>query len=305
MAFIPLIALGLIGLAIVLILRGVSATRVRAAQTLGHIGSYGFTTPKAEERKRGPLTSVFDSVAGWLGDTLVRQLGRLEEKGLRMMLNGAGLYRISPRKFMGYRLLATVGAPALWLWVGLTSGAKPVIVVLGFLVSAICGWQLPITYVRRLARTRLGTIDYELPELIDLLVVTVEAGVGFIQSLQIAAQRLTGPLADELRLLLQEQAMGLAINEALRNMLARCDTPAVRSFVRSILQGETLGVSIGQIMRNLSTEMRKRRRAAAEERAQKAPLKLLFPLVFLIFQAMFVVLLAPAVLSFIDSVGGG
>ena len=99
--------------------------------------------------------------------------------------------------------------------------------------------------------------------------------------------------------------MGLSTTEALSNMLERCETPSMRSFVRSILQGETLGVSIGQIMRNLSTEMRKRRRAAAEERAQKAPLKLLFPLVFLIFPAMFVVLLAPAVLSFIDSVGGG
>ena len=88
--------------------------------------------------------------------------------------------------------------------------------------------------------------------------------------------------------------MGLATNEALANMLARADTPGMRSFVRSVIQGETLGVSIGQIMRNLAVEMRKRRRAIAEERAQKAPIKILFPLVFLIFPAMFVILLAPA-----------
>ena len=141
-------------------------------------------------------------------------------------------------------------------------------------------------------RRRLATIDYDLPELIDLLVVTVEAGVGFAASLQIAVERLPGALGDELRLVLQEQSMGLATNDALRNMLARCDTPAVRSFVRSILQGETLGVSIGQIMRNLADEMRKRRRAAAEEKAQRAPIKLLFPLIFLIFPAIFIVLLA-------------
>ena len=98
--------------------------------------------------------------------------------------------------------------------------------------------------------------------------------------------------------------MGLSIQEALLNMLARCDTPPMRSFVRSIVQGETLGVSIGQIMRSLADEMRKRRQAAAEERAQKAPIKILFPLVALIFPAIFVVLLVPAILSFTTTIGG-
>ena len=87
-------------------------------------------------------------------------------------------------------------------------------------------------------------------------------------------------------------------------MLARADTPAVRSFVRAVTQGETLGVSIGEILRSLAVEMRKRRRAYAEERAQKAPIKILFPLVFLIFPAMFVILLGPAIFDFIDAFGG-
>ena len=99
--------------------------------------------------------------------------------------------------------------------------------------------------------------------------------------------------------------MGLGTTDALRNMLTRCETPAMRSFVRSILQGETLGVSIGQIMRNLAVEMRKRRRQGAEERAHKAPVKILFPLIFLIFPAMFVVLLAPAIFSFLDAFANG
>jgi tight adherence protein C len=87
-------------------------------------------------------------------------------------------------------------------------------------------------------------------------------------------------------------------------MLARADTPSVRSFVRAVTQGETLGVSIGDILRSLAVEMRKRRRASAEERAQKAPIKILFPLVFLIFPAMFVILLGPAIFDFIDAFGG-
>ena len=95
--------------------------------------------------------------------------------------------------------------------------------------------------------------------------------------------------------------MGLPSLQALENMLNRCPTPAVRSFVRAMVQGERLGVSVGQILRSLAVEMRKRRRAKAEERAQRAPIKILFPLVFMIFPAMFVVILGPAVLSVLQA----
>ena len=158
--------------------------------------------------------------------------------------------------------------------------------------------------LKRRARQRTEAIDYELPELIDLLVVTLEAGISFIASLQMAAERLAGPLGVELRITLQEQRMGLTTNEALKGMLDRADTPGMRTFVRSVVQGETLGTSTGQIMRNLAGEMRKRRRSMAEERAQKAPIKILFPLVFLIFPAMFIVLLGPVVYSFGKIFGG-
>jgi tight adherence protein C len=147
-------------------------------------------------------------------------------------------------------------------------------------------------------------IDYDMPELIDLLVVTVEAGLGLTASLDMAASRITGPLGEELRISLQEQRMGLTSLQALENMVNRCPTPAVRSFVRAMIQGERLGVSVGQILRSLALEMRKRRRAAAEEKAQKAPLKILFPLIFMIFPAMFVVILGPAIIGIVDALGG-
>jgi tight adherence protein C len=191
-----------------------------------------------------------------------------------------------------------------WIWLASTAGYPALLAVAGTVTALLMGWTAPMSIVTRRARARAEQIDYELPNLIDLLVVTVEAGLGFSGSLQMAAERFTGPLGDELRLTLQEQSMGLSTNEALRNLLDRCDTPLMRSFVRSVLQGETLGVSIGQIMRDLAVDMRKRRRQAAEERAQKAPIKLLFPLVFLIFPAMFVVLLGPAVLYFLEAFGG-
>jgi tight adherence protein C len=95
--------------------------------------------------------------------------------------------------------------------------------------------------------------------------------------------------------------MGLSTTECLHNLALRAHTPAVKSFVRSVTQGETLGVSIGTILRDLSGDMRRRRRSAAEERAQKAPVKMLFPLVLLIFPAMLIVLLGPAVILLMHS----
>ena len=157
--------------------------------------------------------------------------------------------------------------------------------------------------LNRKTEQRHHEIDRELPELIDLLVVTVEAGIGFNGSLRLAAEELGGPLAQELRLTLQEQSMGLATTEALDNLAYRADTLGVKAFVRGISQGETLGVSISQILRNIADEMRKRRKALAEELAQKAPVKMLFPLIFLIFPAMFVVLLLPALLQISKSLG--
>src|ERR671923_683237 len=163
---------------------------------------------------------------------------------------------------------------------------------------------MPRFIIGRRARARADQIEYDLPELIDLLVVSIESGLGLTGSMQFATDRLKGPLGDEMKLMLREQQMGLGSDEALRSLLERCETEGVRSFVRAILQGEQLGVSIGQIMRNLALEMRKKRRQAAEERAQKAPVKVLFPLVFLIFPSIFVVILGPAIFPVLDLFGG-
>ena len=298
------IALLLAATAATLVARGVAIPRMRASEGLGKIQAYGFAKSGGDATDRLSLRSGIDALANSIGAKVAARLGALREAELRTKLRAAGMYTTPPRRFIGYRLLSTVGLPLLWLWVSATAGYSGGIRLIGLLVALPIGWIAPMTFVNRRVRNRFEQVDYELPELIDQLVVTVEAGLGFNGSLQVASQRLTGPLGDEIRLVMQEQAMGLSTNEALRNLLARCETPAMRSFVRSVLQGETLGVSIGQIMRELATDMRKRRRAHAEERAQKAPIKILFPLVFLIFPAMFVVLLGPAIFAFLAAVGG-
>jgi len=300
-----LAGLAFTGMATALIVRAIVMPRVGAVDTLRHIEAYGFQTRAVEaETERHPLFGRVDSLANSLGAAVARRVGGIREDEVRTMLMAAGMYGIQPRKFLGYRVLSTIVSPALGFWTASTLGYSRPIAMLALLFAIPIGWLAPVRFVRRRAERRLSTIDYDLPELIDLLIVTVESGLGLSGSLQIASQRLRGPLGDELRLALQEQAMGLSTTETLHNMLARCDTPLMHAFVRAVVQGETLGVSIGQIMRELGVDMRLRRRQAAEERAQKAPTKILFPLVFLIFPAMFVVLLGPAIFAFLEAFGG-
>jgi tight adherence protein C len=305
MLIVLIVGVLLVGACASLVGRAVALPRLRALERVDQIGAYGFHAEPATPQPAGGLTGGLNSIAGRLGTFVGERSSSLSDATLRRELMSAGLYRVSPVTLVGYRVLAAITLPAVFAWFGTAADLSGALVVLGTAMMLLVGWTLPLTFVRRRARTRLARVDYELPELVDLLVVTVESGMGFAGSIQIAAQRFQGPLGDELRLAMQEQAMGLPTDESLANMLVRCDTDGMRSFVRSIRQGEALGVSIGQIMRNLATEMRKRRQSLAEERAQKAPIKILFPLVALIFPAIYVVLLAPALLSFIETIGGG
>ena len=175
--------------------------------------------------------------------------------------------------------------------------------LLGCCLLTMMGWYLPYVRVQRRARLRLEQIDREVPELVDLLVTTVEAGVGFAAALQLASRSIEGPLGQELRLALREQSLGLTPEEALRNLGVRVNSPAIRAFTQALVQGETLGVSIGTILRDLATDMRKRRRQSAEERAQKTPTKILFPLIALILPAMFIVSLGPVMLEIVRFLG--
>jgi tight adherence protein C len=288
-----IVGIVLLGAGVTLVLRARAASSGGTAETIGQIESYGFAATPGQ----APSTSSphpVRSLALALGSLSQRVMGT-GERGIRRQLLAAGMYDIEPATIVGYRLLTTLAGTVIWIWLALSRDFSPAVLVIGTLVFGAIGWMLPVTYLSRRARHRTEQIERELPELIDLLVVTLEAGLSFLASLHMAAERLRGPLGEELRLALHEQRLGLTANDALNGILRRAETPALRTFVRSVIQGEQLGVSTGQIMRNLAIEMRKVRRARAEERAQKAPVKILFPLIFLIFPAMFIVLLGPAV----------
>ncbi len=303
MIVILLIGLLLLGTAVALVTRSVIAPRLRTADNLGQIERYGFTGAP-EIAPTGGVRGFFDSAAAGIGRFLSENLNLVNEERLRKTLLAAGMYRTSPRQLVGYQLLLALVLPTAWLWIALGAGASTALAILAAVFLAFIGWFAPSFIVQRRAESRIHRIDRGMPELIDLLVVTVEAGLSLSASLQIAGERMKGPLGDELRILLQEQRMGLSPVQGLENMVARCPTPAVESFARAMVQGQVLGVSVGQILRNLAVEMRKRRRAQVEQQAQKAPIKMLFPLVFMIFPALFVVILGPAVVSIFHALRG-
>jgi tight adherence protein C len=307
MIILPIVGIILAGLAVGIVATSLLAPRFRerSSRLLGRMGNYGFNQRAETKSEGGGVRERVDDVATKLGSAVASRSSNASNDAIQADLMAAGLYNITPGRFLGYRALCTVGFPILWLWLASTIGVKPVLLVLITVLMVVLGWMLPTRILKDRATQRLNEIDYQLPELIDLLVVTVEAGLGFVGSLQTASTRISGPLGEEIRLTLQEQSMGLSMQEALLKMLDRVDTASMRSFVRSVVQGETLGVSIGQIMRDLAQEMRRRRRAVAQERAQKAPIKILFPLVLLIFPAMFVILLGPALFLFFRAFSGG
>jgi tight adherence protein C len=296
-----LVALALGGAAVALALRAFAMPRIVAASRVAEMQAYGFSGDAPETV--APDRGVVELLAGTVGRVASRVSDRFKEAEIRNQLMAAGLYTTAPMTFLGYRVLGAGLAFTTMLWLASAGGSSATRVILLPVLAAGAGWVVPMAAVKRRAEHRLEQIESDLPELIDLLVVTVEAGLALNRSLQVASQRFHGPLRDELRLTLQEQEMGLSTNAALTNMLERCETPSMRSFVRSVIQGETLGVSMGTIMRNLATETRKRRKAHAEERAHKAPVKMLFPLVLLMFPSMFIVLLYPAVQKFSEALG--
>ena len=275
----------------------VNLRRAAGTATLDQIGTYGYVAEAAGGSEvEAPARRPLDALAGRLGDVAGRRLTRFSEPEVRQKLIAAGMYGTSPRKLLGYQVILAIFLSVSALWLAPAMGSTLILAVLAAVAAGVFGWFAPMAFVDRKTRQRYHTIDRQMPDMIDLLVVTMEAGLGILASMRVASEGLADPLGQELRLTLQEQRMGLSVFEAIESFGKRANTPNVRIFVRALIQGEKLGVSIGLTMRNVALEMRKRRRAVAEEKAQKMPIKLLFPLVFLIFPAIMIVLLVPAMI---------
>jgi tight adherence protein C len=286
----------LLGGGIVILVSNLRKQAPGSTGMLDQIGTYGYVAETTRGAAEAPSRRPLDSLASRLGDTAAKRLRRFSEEDVRQKLISAGMYGTTPRKLLGYQVILAIFLGVLGFWIGALKGSLPLSVL--FLAAGLAlGWWLPSVYVDRTRRLRFEKMDRQMPDMIDLLIVTIEAGLGILASMRVASETLGDPLGQELRLTLQEQRMGLSVGEAIQSLGKRADCENMRIFVRALTQGEKLGVSIGKTMRDLAEEMRKRRKASAEERAQKMPLKMLFPLLFFIFPAIFIVLLVPAFIN--------
>jgi tight adherence protein C len=248
---------------------------------------------RARKRILGPVTDAVMRRFHSLTPT-----GALERLDKKIDYAGARATWTADRLIGTKVLLGTVGA---FIGVYRVLNAATPLNVLSALLLAGGGFGLPDLVLARRAKDRRQNIDLELPDLLDQMVVSVEAGLGFEAAMSRVAKSNDGALAHELSRVLQDVRFGMARREAFQKLLSRADSGDLKQFVNAITQAERLGMPLADVLRVQADEMRKKRRMRAEETALKIPVKLVFPLLFCIMPALFVVIIGPAVIRVAES----
>ena len=228
------------------------------------------------------------------GGMIARIDAKLEKAGYPGGLRGAD--------WVGVKLMALIGFGVLLFLLGLLLTGQFVVALLFLLVGAAIGYIAPEFWLGRKIKARSMALTLQLPDALDLLTISVEAGLGFDAALAKVVEKMHGPLVDEFRQALAEVRMGRPRREALRDVATRADAQPITNFVGAIVQAEQLGVPIAKVLQIQSDQLRIQRRQRAEEAAAKAPVKMLFPMVGCIFPTIFIVILGPAIVTVM---GGG
>jgi tight adherence protein C len=258
--------------------------------------SYGAPRMVARREERLSLRErVVVPVSARIARVMMRMNRRENLEQVQQRLLAAGLTTVAPSSFVAVKgtLAGICGVFGLLIWM-ITGSGLGLLLVIGLVAM---GYVLPGYVVGARARKRRDEVQAALPDALDLLAVSVEAGMGFDAAISKLIDHMEGPLIDEFGLALSEMRVGEARQDALKKLSARVDSPELSAFVRAIIQADQLGISLGRILRVQAVDTRLKRQAAAEEKAMKAPIKMLFPTVLFIFPAMFIVVLGPALIS--------
>jgi tight adherence protein C len=251
------------------------------------------------ERTLRPLIARLSKMSSRLGSASSTENA---ERRLAMAGNPGDL-RVSD--WLGVKMLVGIAIAAIaFLVFGLLIGGVVVGLFLG-LVGFGIGFLIPEFWLGRRIKARQKLILKMIPDTLDLLTISVRAGLGFDGALAKVVEKLPGPLTDEFRRALAEVRVGKARRDALRDMVPRTHVQPLSNFIGAIIQAEQLGVSISKVLQVQSEQLRIERRQRAEEQAARAPIKMLFPLVGCIFPSLFIVILGPAIISIIKTMGSG
>jgi tight adherence protein C len=204
--------------------------------------------------------------------------------------------------WMGVKLLVGIGGAIGGFAIGLLLGGFALGLLFGVALGGF-GYIVPEMWLSKRIKKRSNSMVLDLPDALDLLTISVEAGLGFDAALAKVVEKMEGPLVDEFAQALAEVRMGRTRRDSLRDVAARADARPVSNFIGAIVQAEQLGVPIAKVLQIQSQQLRIERRQRAEEAAAKAPIKMLFPMVGCIFPTIFIVILGPAVVTVMGGVG--
>lgn len=238
---------------------------------------------------------VEDLAKGLLRITPKEMINNFEKK----IIMAGQPYNFTIKEWTNIQAILIVVLPSLTLFLGLVKGFDPRKTFFLILIEVLLGFLLPNLFLTKKIQDRKKEILKTLPDVIDFLTVSVEAGLGFDGALAKVVDKMPGQIANEFNRVLQEMKMGKPKKEALKEMSNRVGLPDLTTFVGSIIQAEQLGVSIGNVLRIQSEQMRQKRRQRAQEKAMKAPIKMLLPMVFFIFPTIFTVLIGPVIIKMI------
>jgi tight adherence protein C len=291
-----LLGLMMFGIAIYVFAEAATATARQRSVAIGRATRYGELSRQgaAELKFR---ERVLEPGVARLARISLKLNPRMTVQSVEAKLLSAGLARkVTPTAFLATKAALGVAGLAFGTIVGGTLGGKLAALPFAFLCTFI-GFALPGMVLTMKVRARKEMLRMQLPDALDLLAVSVEAGLGFDGAIAKLTEHMEGPLAEEFGLTLGEMRIGESRADALKRMSERVDAPELSSFTRAIIQADQLGTSLGRILRVQAADTRMRRQAQAEEKAMKAPIKMLFPTVLFIFPAMFLVILGPAFLN--------
>ena len=280
----------------------VSAPNKRAAAVLqGHLESVGvdFTHGGGGSFGDRVVTPTLDRASSWLSRITPAKIRDRIARKLTLAGDPRGM---SAELFLLMQALTTVGGAAAGYYLGVLTGPN-LLGVLWVPFLGFAGYLFPISRLDGRAKVRQRAIRRDLADMIDLLTISVEAGLAFDAALLHARRAMTGPLSDEVGRLLHEIQLGASRVDAMRHLSERTDVDELRSFVLAMVQADVFGVSVANVLRAQSQELRTKRRQHAEERAMKVPVKLLFPMICCILPALLVLIVGPGAIRIVHIFG--